>query len=240
MIVEIHIESSKINEAVSSFGTLPSQLRPERFSDGEDANSAKGKVSDVVKYEQFVAKNGSGFFLFAERVRYNVVRRPGEAFSKIEADPQNDGLTERDVIELFQAVADAGLVFGFAACPEEYEHRNRYVRKLQGMTFEAWMGRDLNCYLPGVYWLTVLSERYGECLPEPATALSDITRVTRLGAKHWIIRAFENAGDWKQHAPRLDLWCAKRSILFSKDRIQSQLDAAADIATLSQLVSNWR
>lgn len=53
-------------------------------------------------------------------------------------------------------MAGNGLRFFFAADRDEYEHRNRFKAEVGDSLVEAWVGRDLTRYLPGLYWRTML------------------------------------------------------------------------------------
>lgn len=238
MIIKAYVPGPRIEAALRILQTLPSPLRPNRFSSEEDEGKASGQVSDEAKFRAFVSKNAYGFFLFSERARYNIVLRPKDGFCNLVADPLGDGLVESEVVLILKAVASAGSVFAFAANPEEYHHRNRYVRTLGANQFEAWIGRDLRKYLPGIYWLTVLSKEHSDILVRLTATLA--ATVTQMDSEHWLIKAFENPNDWQQHAARLDEWCGKQPEFFSKQRVESQLDEAPDLGALSELASQWR
>jgi hypothetical protein len=238
MIIKAYIPQQHVEAALRILQSLPSQLRPSRFSSEEDESEAKGQVSDVAQFSTFAAKNAYGFFLFSERARYNIVLRPKDGFCNLVADPLGDDLAESEAVLILKAVASAGSVFAFAANPEEYHHRNRYVRTLGANQFEAWIGRDLRKYLPGIYWLTVLSKAHSEAVARLTATLA--ATVTQMDSEHWLIKAFENPNNWQQHAARLDEWCGKQPDFFSKQRVESQLDEAPNLGALSELVGQWR
>jgi hypothetical protein len=235
--IEAYLQSSKAAKVAHSLLELTSELRPTSFSSGETGK--RGKIPNAASFREFLVKNSYGYFLFAEKARYNLFLTPHGKFSKVVVDSLEDTLTESDAVIILKNVADCGLAFGFAAHPDEYEHRNRYVRRLGAAQFETWIGRDLSMYLPGVYWLTVFSEEYRSIIPNPPTLLSDTATVTQLNSGHWLVKAFPFPNDWTRYARSLDEWCAQQPSVFSKKRIKAQLDAAPDLATLSQLAGQW-
>lgn len=239
MIIKAYLSSTKMEDALGALQTLPSDIKPVRFSVEEGDETANGRVDDKPKFKAFIAKNEYGFFLFAERARYNVFLRSKGGFSSIVVDDDLGGrLTESDAVVILNALASAGSDFSFAASSDEYHHRNRYFRKLGANQFEAWIGRDLRKYLPGIYWLTALSKEHYDALSEMGGVPT--TTVTQLDPEHWLIKAFDNPASWQQHADRLDNWLATQPGFFSKRRIQAQLDAVSDMAALSELVGEWR
>lgn len=239
MIIKAYLPSMNMENALCALQALPSDLIPLRFSAEEGDELANGRVDDKHKFKAFTAKNEYGFFLFAERARYNVLLHSKRGFSSIVVDDDLRGrLTESDALLILNALASAGSDFVFAASSDEYHHRNRYSRRLGANQFEAWIGRDLQKYLPGLYWLTVLSKKHYDALPEVRNVPA--TTVTQLGPEHCLIKAFDDPGDWRQHADRLDKWLATQPEFFSKRRIQALLDDISDIAALSELVGEWR
>jgi hypothetical protein len=238
MIIEAYLPPQKAPGLMHALQTLPAHLRPSHFTADEQSGKAKGRIGDEAKFKKFVAANECGFFLLSDRARYNINLRPKNGFCRIEIDSIADELSEGDAVAILRAVARAGAVFAFAADQAEYNHRNRYVRTLGSNQFEAWIGRDLSRYLPGFYWLTVLSKQHSDVLSKLSDSLA--STVTELDSDHWLIKAFENQNDWKRHASRLDEWIAREPEVFSKSRVVAQLDAAPDIGALSELAGAWR
>ena len=227
-----------MEDAVRVLESLPSRIRPHRFSAGEDSEKATGKIVDESKFKAFVAKNEYGFFLFGERTRYNVVLRPKDGFSNVVVDDLDGGLTESDAIAVLNVLVNAGAAFAFAASPDEYHHRNRYVRTLGANQFEAWIGRDLRKYIPGIYWLTVLSNEHANTLATLSNNLG--ATVAQIDAQHVLVRAFGSPNEWQRHAGRIDEWLSKQLSFFSKQRVLHQLEGAPNIGALSEIAGEWR
>jgi hypothetical protein len=238
MIVEAYIPGAKIEAAIRALQTLPTLIRPNFFSADEISRKTKATITDEPKFKAFVAKNEHGFFLFGERARYNIGLRPKNGFSYIAVDDFKGELSESDAVAILKVLASAGSAFAFAASLDEYHHRNRYVRTLGANQFEAWIGRDLRKYIPGIYWLTVLPKEHANTL----ATLSNIVgaMVTEIDAQHVLVRAFEYPSEWQQHAARIDEWLAKQPSFFSKQRILHRLDASAHIAALSEVAGECR
>lgn len=238
MIIKAYISRPKMGHVIRALQMLPSRIRAERYSADEDSGKAEGKLADESKFNAFVAKNEYGFFLFAERTRYNILLRPKDGFSNVIVDALGDGFSEADAVVVLETLARAGSTFAFAASADEYHHRNRYVRTLGTNQFEAWVGRDLRKYLPGIYWLTMISKDHADVLTAATNALGAV--VTQIDAEHWLVKAFDSPNEWQQNAARLDGWLTKQPKFFSKNRVVAQLDAAQNIGILSEIAAECR
>lgn len=238
MIIKAYIPTSRIEDAVSVLQSLPRQIRPDRFSSDEDEEKVEGRIDDGLKFKTFIAKNRYGFFLFGERARYNVVPHPKNGFSHLMADELDGGLAESDAIAVLNVSVSAGAAFAFAASSEEYHHRNRYVRTLGENQFEAWIGRDARKYVPGVYWLTVLSAEHADTVATFSKSLG--ATITQMDSQHVLLKVFDSPNEWQRHADRIDEWLAKQPSFFSKRRVLPQLNSAFDIGALSEVAGEWR
>lgn len=238
MIIKAYIPRSKMGDVMRALQTLASRICPDRYSADEDSEKATGKLADEAKFNAFVSKNEYGFFLFAERARYNIVLRPKDGFSNVVVDALGERFSEADAAAVVKTLASAGSAFAFAASEDEYHHRNRYVRTLGANQFEAWIGRDLRKYLPGIYWLTILSKDHTDVLTAATNTLGAV--VTQIDAEHWLVKAFDSPNEWQRNAARLDEWLTRQPAFFSKNRVLAQLDAAPNIGTLSEVAAECR
>jgi hypothetical protein len=238
MIIEAYIKPPDLEFAWQSLMAAPSGFRPISFSSEED--KIEGAVSDAVKFREFIANNRSGFFLIAEQARYNFTSRAKNVFSRLTVDLLTEEATERDAIAILMTLAGNGLVFAFAASLDEYHHRNKYFRTMGINHIEGWVGRDLQKCIPGIYWLTIMSDECFQLLTQSPASISGETKVSSFGKRHWLIRTFENMNDWKVNFREVDTWCSGQPNVFSLERIRPQLDAADNFMKLSALLAQWR
>jgi hypothetical protein len=218
--------------------SLPEGLRPIRYSSDESNSKGEGAIGDEEKFRKFMDRNKYGFFLFSPALKINVNLRPKNGFCNVHIETVHDSLSEHDIVILMKALANSEAVFAMACATEEYHYRNLYRREVGSSSFEAWVGRDLSRYLPGLYWLTVLSRRHASLVPRIRAALA--VEVVPIGSGHWLVKLFGKPETWPEHAPRIDDWLCSNPDVFCKRRAEQQLDAAPNIAALSLVAQEWR
>jgi hypothetical protein len=142
-----------IDQVLAALTTLPTPLRPFYFSHEEKISSNLDIIDDCKRFSEFLKKAKSGFFLLGSSVTYSLRVSQGkplicECFIDVEIE---------SVTQLLKHMAIPQLIFGFACDPGEREARNRVKVKLGENLIESWVGRNVHKYLPGFYWLTLLS-----------------------------------------------------------------------------------
>ena len=60
-------------DLVTALCTLPDGLKPESFGQEEEGSNREGRVSDQASLDAFLDMAASGFFLFAQQTKYNVI-----------------------------------------------------------------------------------------------------------------------------------------------------------------------
>lgn len=232
----LHFERG-LEPILEAFTTLPSAVRPVHFSKNETPDYPGSIVSDRSKLADFAAKNGSGFFLLGSTVTYSIRAAVGQpvvcdCFMNVVKD---------DVRKFMEHMAAAQPAFGFACIPEERAHRNGFALKMGEQTIEGWIGRDIGQYLPGLYWMTLVSEslarRHHLGLERVAGAALDHQVIRESGH---LFQFFERPEDWARYADRLDALCREFDGVFSKGDAISQLAGAKNLIDVSSLVARWR
>lgn len=229
---------NNIDTLLAVFLELPQPLRPSIFSDEERASrrGERGELNDSVRFRDFVAKNDAGFFLFGDNVTYSVrlcdgMRSCCDCF--LEVSPE---LVE----QLLTCLASARPLFGYACEREEYESRNRVVVKFGDSTVEAWVGRDTNKYVPGLYWLTLISETLAN---EHGLSL---TRVERISAKHIVpaqgmhlFRLYDAPSAWKAN-DSVSRFCSEVPGVFDIKVVKEAIAIPSDFQDLKERLKEWR
>ena len=233
-----YIPEQNIDKSMDALQALPVALRPDRFSVCEEPGTSAGKMENKLKFDVFVKKNRCGFFLFSEKIRYNINTFHSSDFRGIDVDVIHGSLNESEITAILCVLLQSGAHFVFAAEYDEYCHRNKYIRRFDGMQVESWVGRDLRKYLPGIYWMTALPKEHANCLPSLVSATG--AAVTQIDSGHWLVKAYDNPANWLQYAPQIDEWLSQQPTFFSKRRILSQLDAAPNYMALSEITAEWR
>ncbi|MEW5849141.1 MAG: hypothetical protein AB2A00_10010 [Myxococcota bacterium] len=208
----------------------------------EYASAERGKrwsLDEWGSYREYCSRNPQGHALFARRWKYDFVPFRG-GLDLLFGDPRRGKLKPDDPMSLLGVFSKTGLVFGFACETEEYHHRNRYERSLVGRHISYWVGRDASKYLPGVYWLTVVSRPRLAAAELGTESLGAVGKVLSLGADHVALQAFDKPADWLAHSERLDRFCHDAPGVFSLQRIRAGLDRLDPGEALDEAVKGWR
>lgn len=222
--------------------SLPEGIRPDRFAVDEDDKQGEGEVGDEAAFNRFAGKHRTGYFLIGKRAHYNVKLTPNRfGYASVEVYKvlgsfscgTGDEMTPEDARSILKCIGNAGAYFAFAACHSEYESRNKYVREIGGGTFEAWVGRDLRKYFPGLYWMTVIPDQPPGIVAK-VMEMSEMV-VERLDSGSWLVTAFSQPNQWRTRASYIDSWLAEMPQFFSKRAISLQLDSAPDIQSLLRI-----
>jgi hypothetical protein len=131
-------------------------------------------------------------------------------------------------------------VFGLASAPEEREQRNRLVIKPGVNTVESWVGRDLEKYVPGFYWLTLLSDALAEKHGIPLSAVKKVAleHMELQGGQH-LFQFYERPEDWRftQEVAKL---CSSLPGVFDVEGIRPSLMAAKNFLELDAALRVWK
>lgn len=237
MIITAYIPELDVEEVLRVLKRLPSHLCPCRYSSSELKSTTKNEIRDEKKFQTFVNKNKHGFFLFAQNARYDITISSSSGLGSINVDPLGGELIEPEIVQILKAAAFAGSIFAFAANQDEYNHRNRYCKIIGVNQFETWLGRDINKYLPGIYWLCVFSINDSEVVHDLITTLE--AEALRIDPSHFLVKTFDDSNQWQQYAARLDDYLVEHPKFFSKQRIIAELNSASRIDELIELAGQW-
>src|SRR5215831_1788469 len=154
-MITAELECSKnLSGILSVLLSLPVALRPTHFSDEEGVATKRVPITETKHFEAFVEENRTiGFFLFAPGILYDISFKRQRLICGAEING-----SPAIAKDLLVHMAAAHPIFAFACAPEERKRRNRIVMKQGINTIESWLGRDTEKYIPGLYWLTMLSE----------------------------------------------------------------------------------
>lgn len=220
---------------------LPEPIRPVCFSEDEGKIIKANVLSDETRFQNFRKANPTGFFLYAENKTLIDVstRRVGYAEVTLWLDA---GLPDKLVPAFFGSLAGRKPVFGFACDEDEYEHRNRYYVTIGKNHIESWMGRNLDKYISGVYWYTLLSDGL---LTQRGVKLADLaaeamTAETLGNGSLHLLKFFEKPEEWKENAGRLDDLCERVDGVFSRRSVEAAVAGITNYLEYDEAIANWR
>ncbi len=215
---------------------LPADLRPQFFSYGERLKSKKDLVEDRDRFEPFLKKALSGFFLFSKKLLFSFLIRGGVEIELFVYKASNE-----DAKILVQRLSKCLPAFGYASDVEEHRHRNTVSKQASYGHETAGVGNDWRRYIPGVYWMTVipttLAEQHGVSIDQlKALALEVEESIPGV----WILKFFELPEEWQGHVERLDRFCAEMPGMFSVENVRPAFEAATTFLESGAVLHPWR
>jgi hypothetical protein len=225
-----------IERILAEFTTLPLPLRPVHFSIEEKMVDAADRFEDHKRFADFRARSQSGFFLLGETVTYSfrfAIGKPliCDCFIDVRPDVAIQFLIQMSMVQP---------LFSFACAPDEREHRNRVTVRQGADKIESWVGRDTQRYVPGFYWLTLLSERL---VRRHSVSLAAIEEIAQdhiiLGGDQHLFRFYAQPEDWKKTNAVSEL-CASQPGVFNVEEVKPVLLTAKNFLELNSMLRDWR
>ena len=222
--------------AVNAVLTLPGALKPEWFS-LDESRKVTISVNENKKLRSATSKAKSGFFLHADKVSYSFLITQASGF-----EIGVSGLDSSQARVLMDQLGRADAVFGYVAEWDERLHRNRLTKKASYGLDEAWVGRDWRRYVPGVYWLTLVSERLLQMHNVPLEPLLAAAKseVAKLDNGSYILRFFDSASEWRNESRRLDDLCETVPGLFAICSVKPAFEQAGTFLETAEAIHSWR
>ncbi len=147
----------------------------------------------------------------------------------------------KNASEVLKILAESQPIYGYAGMWEERKSRNGTFKDFGSSTLEWWVGRDVDKYVPGIYWLTLISKEMLQHLKiEPNTFSNTSFKVKNVEDNYfYFIQAYNEAEDWKENEELIDDFCAATRGFFSKKNIQEKLDNINDRNEYDTFMSEW-
>lgn len=233
-------QNLNLDRLTSCLSDLPELIKPTYFSEDEGKVSSSDLVSDDERFKRFREENPDGFFVSNNNGVLFDISTPTVGYSALIL--YADQLLSNELIEsFFRAFVELDPIFGFACESEEYEHRNRYYTTIGINEIESWIGRDLNKYLSGIYWYTLLTDRtlntYGLNLDEICILANNRDDIA---SGIYLLNFFERADDWQKHKAKLDGFCQQTEGVFSKYDVELAVQGVSSYFEYGDIVANWR
>lgn len=232
----LEFDSENLDGVLTAFLSLPSRLRPTHFSDDELDISRRTDIDNAKDFTRFFNKRTTGFFLFGPALSCLASIAPNKSIivhCSIDGEPN---LAKQFLVHL----AKAQPIFGFACTPEEKEAKNRVTTKQSINTIESWVGRDTRKYIPGLYWLTLLSAALAEKHGVPLSAIEHaaLEHVELEGGQH-LFRFHEKPENWRSSAAVAELSSSLPGV-FDVEKVRPQLEAAKNFLDLNAIIRKWK
>jgi len=211
-------------------------LDPIYFTFGEILKDKKDRIDNEKRFNNFIKKHKSGFYLIGKDVSYNILNDEAGNCRKLEGFFQSG----HEHIEFFvKYIAALNPTFGFACSSEEREARNRHKTKIGINEVESWVGRDINKKIPGFYWITLISN---ELLNKHAIPLSSLTSVAKeysnLGNNVHFFKFYEQPDEWKKTSI-IDSLCSSLPGVFDIRNVDPAIAGAKNLMDLLSLLGEF-
>lgn len=236
-MIEVGLEfDCEIGHVLDAFLTLPSPLRPMHFSREEKIEKDADLFQIGTRLSRFIEKSKSGFFLLGPGVTYSI---------RISKDRSLVCDCFIDVAPLLArqfliSMSKAKPLFGFACASEERKKRNRVTIQLQQNEIESWVGRNLKKYIPGFYWITLLSDSLAELHAVPLDAVCEAAdECIDLDFGQHLYCFYPNPEDWVGNVAVENL-CKALPGVFNVEKILPSLSSAKNFLELSSILKDWR
>lgn len=231
-------DSGAILEALKM---LPEPIRPVYFAEDEGKIIKANRLDDLARFQVFLKRNAIGFFLYTKNK--TCINLSMSRVGHVEVDfSLADDLQSEWPPMIFRSLACCNPVFGYACQDLEYKHRNRHYITLGKNHIESWIGRKLDKYISGVYWLTLLSDsllaKHGVKLPDLASEAVDNETLGN-GSLH-LLKFFGKPEDWKNNADRLDDLCERVDGVFSRRALEAAVAGVTSYMDYDEIVDRWR
>lgn len=220
---------------------LPEIIRPVYFAEDEGRFQEINKIENEEVFLEFIKSNVTGFFLYAKNKICLDISSPSTGYISVTLHLV-DNISVELARDFLRHMAKYKPVFGYACAYEEYEYRNLYFMKIGNNNIEDWVGRKLDKYISGLYWQTLISEKF---LKKYDMNLSDllvaaISSESFEGESVFLLKFFDSPSRWEESAGLLDDLCANTKGIFSKRDVDSAVYDAKSISDYDNIIVNWR
>jgi len=214
-----------------------------------DAGVDEGKVSeksildDPKRFNQFLKENKYGFYLFnklKKSVSANVSFLVGDRNPYIYyfQDDRRCKILIKNVYVIIESYILANALLAYACYDEEREYKNRIYVRFEVETVEAWVGRDIKRYLPGIYWITWISNRYASMHKlSPVEIAAEVGAEIRSLHDGHLLQLGQHPSEWRNYLEKIKKYTAGKDNIFFVDKVN-----VADIKTdaeLDKITKKW-
>jgi len=230
------LNNSSLEEVLKVLLRLPKELVPIYFSHDEKKSSRR-KIENT-GFEEFKKKHRLGFLLYGKHCSYNIDLTGSDA---IEITLFLDKGIQADLmLEYFSLLSKIDMYFGFACDEAEYEYRNRIESEIKGNHIQAWVGKNIDNYVSGIYWLTYISKKLREKLNIDVGMLCQQAINPSESEARELIQFYDLPDNWKVHRENLDALCDVVPGVFSKKNVLEKLKPVDDVIQFSEVIHGYR
>jgi hypothetical protein len=239
----IEIPHADLRFVVQALCTLPEPLRPTHHRFGEDEDGKP--IKELEKFLDLQTNAGLGPFLTSDAATYDVGFFDGlVGDERVKSKTITCRITfkcDADLISIFfNHISVVRPIFGFACDESEYQYRNRVIAKRGMNTVESWVGRDLEKYVPGLYWFTLLSD---SLLERHNVSISSIKALALHHSQPsdglHLFNFYERPSDWKNNSV-IEEACSSLNGFFNIKKAKDEIESAQNFLDLQDVLRSWK
>lgn len=235
-IAGIFFDAKNQKAIIDALMNLPEKIVPTRYSSDEVKLSSARMLKDG-GFSAFQSENIAGYFLYSDFATYDIsLSENGK--SSIFMDI-GEGQPQEILLRFLKSMSKVGVDFGFAAENDEYMHRNRHQYVLGDNRIETWVGRDLEKYIPGLYWVTYISMSLEKKHSFNLAHIADTAITIDSDEQGHLIRFFEVPTDWSENAEKIDKACLEQCGVFSLADVEKNLPDNVNYLQLTSTLADW-
>lgn len=235
-MIEIRLEfkPGMLKQLAEKLLSLPLELRPSHVSLAE--NEKAKAIGDKKGFIDSLNEGSLGPYLTGDHCAYQIslaAPKPIICEGTLDAQP---ALAKLFLMEM----SSISPIFGFACLQEEWFQKNRITTQQGINKIESWVGRDTEKYVPGLYWLTLisdaLSDRHGVSLSAVQNEAKE--HVTLEGGQH-LFRFYDQPEDWRKTSS-LSAFCRSTPGIFDLEAVRKKAQKTSNFLELNSLLSEWK
>lgn len=221
-------------EVITAIMGLPETYRPTHICN--DKEKAGRPIEDSGRFIREFSSRQTGELLIGRRGTIDIsLAGPKPINCNLLLDVSPD-----EAEEVVDYLCIAKPVFGFACASEERLHRNRTTNVLGVNTIESWVGRDTEKYIPGLYWITVLSDEILHLHKVPLANLAEAAdRQTEPAEGIHVLRFYEDPRGW-HNSDKLTTVIESVEGIFKIAKARDAMGKASNFLEHSSIYRNWK
>lgn len=218
---------------------LPKNIRFQHAGANEGKVDVNNIFNDKKDFLNFCEINTRGFFIFGENLEGNVELRKEKNKSSVTISfSDSDAVNYCQYIDnLITSFVGAEPYYVYAASDKEIYAKHYIEIKQDDGSMAAWLGRDIDKYLPGIYWKNWISKKYISNIEIPIDYILDSLNLKSTDTGKGIY--FENENDfnaWKNKIDAVNKLAEKYNNIFSIQKVDvSQIKTPIDLIKLQKL-----
>lgn len=221
-----------LSHIVSFLLNLPQEYLPVWYKLDEVVNSKK-MITSEKDFEEFIQRNSEyGFSLYNDNIEYDLKPARDEIWIRIEEEYVTDNF--------LNLLLETKPYWGYFADFNEIVFRNKIVKKIGNNSIETWIGRDIMKYLPGLYWINIISNEAFEKFKLNFDNLSNANSKLTINHKYKLLKLYEKANDWYSSVDLTNIIYDSQERIFDKRFIENKVESVDNYVEYKSILKDFK